>query len=201
MGYFEAAKPELEETILTNPGYVIAHASAGVVALFQGDLQKAQEWTEKSLSLDPTSVIVQLLAPMTLVWAGRLGEARLQNEKGRQMFPQEPFVTAFDALFAALDGNFAKAEALADSAVNSPQGLTHTHHTWHYCAGVYALCGQQEKAVAELRRCADLGLPNHRLFLTDPHLRPLHQNTGFQSLMSTLRRNYDAVRDEFGLEG
>jgi hypothetical protein len=80
------------------------------------------------------------------------------------------------------------------------RSLTHSHHTWHYCAGAYALCGRPEKAIAELRRCADLGLPNYRLFEMDPSLRSLREHSEFRDLMSALRREHESIRDEFGLE-
>jgi hypothetical protein len=69
--------------------------------------------------------------------------------------------------------------------------MTHTHHTWHCAAGVYAMCGKPEKAMVQLQRCADLGLPNHRLFTIDPHLATLRTYPAFMTLMSDLRRNHE----------
>jgi hypothetical protein len=127
-------------------------------------------------------------------------ESRQALDKTRQIVPNESFVTGMEAIFAALEGKFARAEALADEAAQSSRSLTHTHHTWHYCAGAYALSGKPEKALAELRRCADLGLPNYRLFEIDPSLQSLRTNPEFRELMTTLRREHDSIRDEFGLE-
>ncbi len=121
-------------------------------------------------------------------------------DKARQIFPDEFFATGMESIFSALDGNFGRAKALADEAAQSGRSLTHTHHTWHYCAGAYALSGRLEKAVAELQRCADQGLPNYRLFEIDPNLRPLRTNPAFRELMTSLRREHDSIREEFGLE-
>jgi hypothetical protein len=65
----------------------------------------------------------------------------------------------------------------------------------------YALSGKPDKAIEQLERCAAMGLPSHRLFLVDPYLRPLRENPKFQSRMANLRRDHDAIREEFGLEG
>ncbi|HYL83721.1 MAG TPA: hypothetical protein VE263_05770, partial [Candidatus Angelobacter sp.] len=79
------------------------------------------------------------------------------------------------------------------------KSVTHTHHTWHHAAGVYALCGRPEKALPQLQRCAEFGLPNYRLFTSDPTLRPLKDNPEFGALMSELRRHHDRFRTEFSL--
>jgi hypothetical protein len=134
------------------------------------------------------------------LWAGRFGDARQALARARQMFPDESFAIGLEAILAGLDGNPALAEALADEASGSRRSMTHTHHTWHSCAGAYALSGKPDKALAELERCAALGLPNYRLFQMDPYLRSMHDNPGFQSLMTRLRREHDSIRDEFGLE-
>jgi hypothetical protein len=133
------------------------------------------------------------------LWAGRLEEARQALIKARQMFPDESFAIGLEAIFAGLDGNPVRAESLADEASQSRRSMTHTHHTWHCCAAAYALSGKPEKALAELERCAALGLPNYRLFQSDPYLRPLHDNPAFQRLITNLRRDHDSIREEFGL--
>jgi hypothetical protein len=75
------------------------------------------------------------------------------------------------------------------------------HHSSHCAAGVYALCDKPDKAIAELKRCAETGLPNHRAFENDPHLRSLHGHPKFMALMRDLRRDYEVFQQEFGLTG
>ena len=76
--------------------------------------------------------------------------------------------------------------------------MTHSHHTWHDAAGIYALCDKPDKAVRELRRCAGMGLPNDVLFRRDPHLSSLHSHADFQMLMNELRQSRAAFQEEFG---
>jgi hypothetical protein len=113
--------------------------------------------------------------------------------------PEEPELTAQEALILAREGNFRQAEELADQAVMSKRSLTHTHHTWHDAAGVYAMCGRPEKAILQLRRCAQEGLPNYLLFESDPHLAPLCARNDFRLLAAELRLEADHYREEFDL--
>jgi hypothetical protein len=68
-------------------------------------------------------------------------------------------------------------------------------------AAVYGVCGKPDKAIAQLRHSAETGLPNHRAFENDPHLRPLREHPHFIALMSELRRNYALLQREFGMTG
>ena len=200
LGFLDAATEDAEALQLANPAFSFGALHLSNIALQRGDFQQAADYIAHALSLEPTQVLTNVLSPVPLLWAGRLAEARQALEKARQIVPNESFVTGLEAILSALDGNFARAETLADEAAQSVRSLTHTHHTWHYCAGAYALSGKPEKALAELQRCADLGLPNYRLFEIDPYLRSLRTNPAFRDLMTSLRREHDSIREEFGLE-
>jgi TolB-like protein/tetratricopeptide (TPR) repeat protein len=197
LGFLDAAWEDAEE-LHSSP--VLSLTQKGAISLLRGDYDRSTEFYSRAQSLDPGAVLNHVIAPVPLLWAGRLGEAREALTKARQMLPGESFATGLEAIFAGLDGNPARAESLADEASQSPRSMTHTHHTWHSCAAAYALCGKPDKALAELERCAGMGLPNYGLFQLDPYLRSLHDNPGFQGLMTSLRREHDSIRDEFGLE-
>jgi Flp pilus assembly protein TadD len=196
LGFLDAATRDAEETTV---GFPYIHLA--LVALQRGEFQKSVDYHQRAVHADPNNVLAYSHLPLSLLWGGSIAEARVALEQARLRFPNESFVTGMDAILAALDGDFARAESLGDEARSSPRSLTHTHHTWHFCSGAYALIGNTDKALSELRRCAELGLPNYRLFERDPNLRPLHQTDGFKQLMSTLRREHDSIRQEFGLSG
>ncbi len=199
LGFLDAATEDAQELQLANPALALPLMHLGNIAMQRGHFQQAIDYLSSGLSLEPNHVLVHLGAPVPLLWTGRLAEARQALDKSHQIVPNESFVTGLEAIFAALEGNFARAEALADEAALSTRSLTHSHHTWHYCAGAYALAGRPEKALAELQRCADLGLPNYRIFTMDPNLQSLKTNPAFGLLMTELRRQHDSIREEFGL--
>jgi serine/threonine protein kinase/tetratricopeptide (TPR) repeat protein len=194
LGFLEAASEDAGE--LQSPALSAMHKAC--IALQRGDFDGCMEHYARVQNLEPNGVLSYVLWPLAPLWAGRLGEARKALDKANQMLTNESITIGLEAIFAALDGNPTRAESLADEALRG-RSLTHSHHTWHYCAGAYALCGKAEKAIAELRRCADLGLPNYRLFEMDPSLRSLREHPEFRDLMSALRREHESIRDEFGL--
>ena len=198
LGFLDAAEHDAEELRSTNPVLGLLHL--GAIALQRGDFELSIESYSRVLEIEPGSVLSHVMAPIPILYAGHLEEARAAMEKARQMFPGESFGLGLEAIIAGIDGNTTRAEILADEAARSTHSFTHTHHTWHSCAAAYALSGKPEKAVHELERCAALGLPNYRLFEMDPYLRPLHNTPRFRDLMTSLRREHDSIRDEFGLE-
>jgi hypothetical protein len=55
-------------------------------------------------------------------------------------------------------------------------------------------------AINGMRRSAESGLPNYRLFSRDPLLRSLAGNPEFGVFLTELRREHDSYWEEFGLE-
>lgn len=198
LGFFGSAERDADELQPINPILGLMHR--GAIALQRGDFDLSADLYSRALELEPHGVLNHLLAPVADLYAGRLDEARAAIGNARRMFPAESFGLGLEALLAGVEGDARRAEEFADEAVQSTHSLTHTHHTWHYCAAAYSVVGKTEKAIHQLERCADMGLPSHRLFEGDPYLRNLHGNPEFNALMTRLRREHDAFREEFGLE-
>jgi Flp pilus assembly protein TadD len=199
LGFYDQAERDLTHALLINPGYVLAGLSRGFIAHYRGDYEAAQSCFDRVLSLNPGGVHANLVSALPAIFLGRLTDARDRLAKARKVAPEEPELAAQEALILAHEGNFRQAEELADQAVVSKRSMTHTHHTWHDAAGVYAICGQPEKAIFQLRRCAHEGLPNYRLFKSDPHLVSLRGSADFHVLETELCREADRYSEEFGL--
>jgi serine/threonine protein kinase/tetratricopeptide (TPR) repeat protein len=198
LGFLDAAEQDANELQSANPVLSLMHL--GAIALQRGDFDESSERYARALEIEPNTVLTRVMAPIPILYAGHIEEARSAVEKARRMFPAESFGLGLESIIAGIDGDHARAEILADEAARAGHSMTHTHHTWHSCAAAYALSGKPEKALRELERCAALGLPNYRLFEVDPYLRPLRNNPQFAELMTNLRREHDSIRDEFGLE-
>ncbi|MHB8755885.1 MAG: tetratricopeptide repeat protein [Candidatus Acidiferrales bacterium] len=198
-GFHESAWRDSEEAILANPQYALAYATHAFIAVYNGDYALADHLNQQALALEPTLVHANVQSPLPAIYTGELGKAREQLSKARQMVPGEPQFLSLEGLILAREGDFKRAEQLADEAAASQRSVIHLHHALHCAAGVYALCSKPEKAIAELKRCAEAGLPNHRAFENDPHLRSLHNHPEFIALMRDLRRDYEAFQKEFGL--
>jgi Tfp pilus assembly protein PilF len=192
LGFHEQARHDMEESLLSNPGYALALTTLGVIACYNGEFEASNEILERSYRLDPALMHTNILAPETSLALGKLDEARDRIRRARKIFPDESKLTSLEALMAAYEGDWVRAEHLADDACSAGRKtMTHTHHTWHSAAGAYAMCGKPAKAMEQLRQCAQMGLPNYRLFTNDPHMASLRANSEFISLMSEMRREHD----------
>ncbi len=201
LGFHEAASADFDEAAIANPQSALIYGGRAYVALYMGDYAKASELYEQALALEPSLVHTNIFSPLPALYRGDLGTAREKLKTARQMIPEEQQLDCIEGLILAHEGNLKRAEQITDEAVKSKRSLTHTHHSWHVAAGVYTMCGKPEKAIAELKRCAEGGLPNHRTFQNDSQLRPLHNHPEFVELMRNLRSEYEAFGQEFELVG
>jgi non-specific serine/threonine protein kinase len=199
-GFYEPALEDYRENILANPRFALAHASLGYIALFEGDYEKAAHYNEVALSYEPALVHANVQCTLPSIYTNDLGKAREMLARARQMVPIEPQLLSMEGLILAKEGNFARAEELADQACASTRSVLHFHDAIHYAAGVYALCGKSDKAVATIVRAAETGLPNHRAFERDAFLAPIQRHPEFLALMQRLRRDYDSLRKEFAFD-
>ncbi len=197
LGFLDAAERDAKELQTVTPA--LSHMHQGAVAMQRGQFDASAEHFARVMALEPNGVLTHLMGPFSLLTAGRTEHARAAIDKAGKLFPAESFVVGMNSVLAAIDGDHARAELLADEAGKSTRSMTHTHHTWHACAATYALGGKFDKAMYELERCAAMGLANYRLFERDPYLRSLHGQPRFDQLMTTLRRDHDDISDEFGL--
>jgi len=199
VGFHEAAIVDAEESMIANPQSALSYTGHAFTSLYMGDYAKASELAEQALALEPSLVHANIFSPLPSIYAGDLKAAREKLKLARQMIPEEQQIACMEGMILASEGDFKRAEQVTDDAVASKRSMTHTHHSWHCAAGVYAICGKAEKAIAELQRCAEGGLPNYRAFEKDPHLRSLHGHPEFIELMRNLRGGYEAFRKEFEL--
>jgi DNA-binding winged helix-turn-helix (wHTH) protein/tetratricopeptide (TPR) repeat protein len=198
LGLYQEARQGLEEALASHPEDGRAVTFLALTALYRGDYAEAQEHYVRALSLDPTSIWPNLFLPLVPLYMGRPADALEKVRVARQMLPEEPALISVEGMIAAYEGDFARAEQLADAALEQPRTMLHTHHLWHNAAAVFSMCGKPERAVPWLQRSAQMGLPNYLLFSSDPHLRSLQHHPDFMALMTDLRREHEAYREEFG---
>jgi eukaryotic-like serine/threonine-protein kinase len=198
LGLYPEARQGLEEALASHPQDGRAVTFLGLTAVYQGSYAEAHERFARALALDPASIWPNLFFPLVLLYMDRPSDALDKVRVARQMLPEEPVLTSVEGMIAAHQGEFARAEQLADAALEQPRTMLHTHHLWHNAASAFSLCGKPEKAVHWLQRSARMGLPNYLLFSSDPHLRSLQHHPDFMALMTDLRREHEAYREEFG---
>jgi non-specific serine/threonine protein kinase len=200
-GFHEPGVVDAQEAILASPAFALPRATLGFIAMYEGDFPKAERYFREALDLEPALVHANVQLPMPAICMGDLGRARELLARSRQMIAGEPQLISLEGLILAREGDFKRAEELADEAAASTHSVMHLHHALHCAAGVYALCGKTEKAIALVKRSVDLGLPNHRAYETDPNLASLRQHPEFLALMHEVRRDHQTLQREFDLLG
>jgi eukaryotic-like serine/threonine-protein kinase len=195
-GFHELGMEDNSEANLVAPGFALPYASKGFIAQYEGDYELADHWYQQALAREPALIHANIQAPLPHIYLGSLAKAREVLRRAQQMIPGEPQLTACEGLILACEGNFKRAEELADEAATSPRSVLHLHHMIHTAAEVYALCGKPDKAIHELNRAAGFGLPNHRAFENDAHLRSIHRHPDFLALTRDLRRDHEQLRLE-----
>jgi serine/threonine protein kinase len=198
-GFHELGMEDNSEANLVAPAFALPYASKGFISQYEGDYELADHWYQQALAREPALIHANIQAPLPHIYLGNLGKAREVLHRAQQMIPGEPQLAACEGLIFACEGNFKRAEELADEAATSTRSVLHLHHMLHTAAEVYALCGKCDKAIHELKRAAGIGLPNHRAFENDAHLRSIHHHPDFLALTRELRRDHEQLRHELNI--
>jgi len=198
-GFHDLGTDDNNEATLVAPAFALPYAFRGFVAQYEGDYELADHHYQQSLAREPALIYANIQAPLPHIYLGNLARARELLRRAEQMISGEPQLTACEALILACEGNFKRAEELADEAATSKRSVHHLHHMMHTTAEVYAICGKPERAIHELKRASEIGLPNHRAFENDAHLRSIRTHPEFLALMRDLRRDHEQLRLELDL--
>jgi eukaryotic-like serine/threonine-protein kinase len=198
LGLYREARQGLEEALAVHPEDSRTLVFLGNRALYEGEHEEADDFIMRALRVDPASIFPNIFSPTVPLYQDRPAEALERLRVARQMLPEESTLVSVEGLIAAHEGDFKRAEQLADEALKNSRTVLHLHHLWHNVAAVFTMSGKPEKAIHWLRRCAEMGLPNYLLFGSDPHLRALHNRPEFLELMGVLRQEHEQYREEFG---
>jgi serine/threonine protein kinase/tetratricopeptide (TPR) repeat protein len=198
-GFHELGMEDSNEATLVAPAFALSWASKGFIAQYEGDYELAEHYYQEAFAREPGLIHANIQSPLPHIYLGNLGKAREALLRAKKMIPDEPQLTAVEGLILACEGHFKRAEELADEAAKSKRSVLHLHHMMHTAAEVYALCGKPDKAIHELNRAAEIGLPNHRAFENDAHLGSIRSNPDFLALMRTLRHDHELLRHELNL--
>ncbi len=198
-GFHDLGMEDNNEANLVAPQFALPYASKGFIALYEGDYELADHYYQQAFAREPGLVHANIQAPLPHIYLGNFGKAREVLQRAQKMIPGEPQLSACEGLIVASEGNFKRAEELADEAASSKRSVLHLHHTYHTAAEVYALIGKSDKSIHELKRAAEIGLPNHRAFENDAHLRSVRNHPDFLALMRDLRRDHEQLRHELDI--
>ena len=198
VGLHGEAKEGLTEALAINPDDATALAYMGQTALFGGDYERADDFHERALRIDPTNIWASLFGATVPLYRQQLDRAAVRIRKAKQILPDDPLLFSLEALLMAKGGDNRKTARAIQKALRGGKSMSHSHHTLHNAAAACALIGKSDQAITLLREAGRTGLPNYLLFRDDPHFDSLRQQPRFVRLLADLKREWEGYRKEFG---
>lgn len=197
VGIMEEGQRLLIEALASDPTDNITLTFLGMVSLYRGAYAEADDWYLRAYHVDPKALWTNLEAPSVPLYDGRLDLAEERIKSAYSNIGPDPYVVSLEALLWAKRGEHRRAERLLAKALKTKKQLIHWHHAWHTAAAAYTLLGKSARAIALLKKCATMGLPNYPLFRDEPHFASLRQNPQFVQLIKQLNKEWTAYRREF----
>ncbi len=198
VGMIDEAIEGLHTALATQPDDGFTLTFLGQARMLQGDYGEAERYFKRALSLDPTSLWVNLFSPMVPLYGGNPEDAVEIIKSAQRFFPEEALLTSWEGLLWAKRGEPRKAEQSIRKALKVGKSMLHTHHMWHTAAATYATLGKPELAVPLLARAAKTGLPNYPVFRDDVHFQSMHTYRPYLQLLAKVKKESDGYRKEFG---
>jgi TolB-like protein/Flp pilus assembly protein TadD len=161
--------------------------------LMSGDYARAEETTAAWLRDRPASIYARISHALPALFTGDLDLADERLAAAATHHPDEPLIVSLQGILFARRDQPDLALQCVRKALESPRSFGHTHHTYHYIAGVHAVLGQTEKALAWLERSVDTGWACWPFFRIDPHFENLREVPAFKRLIADLEQRYTAL--------
>jgi tetratricopeptide (TPR) repeat protein len=198
LGLHQEARQGLLAALATQPDDAFTLNFLGQTAMYTKAYEEADEYHARAIRADRANLWANIFYPQVDIYRGRLEPAEEKIETARGILGNDPWLESCEAHIWALRGELRRARHAIARALRGRKPLLHTHHMWHTAGVVYALLGQPEKAVLWLNKAGKTGLPNHPLFLNDPHLKVLRGKPVFERFLAAMKKEWEAHSEEFG---
>ncbi len=198
VGLLEEAHEGLMTALGAHPEDAFTISFLAQNSAFRGNYDQAEEFHVHARRIDSGNLWNSVFHPSSLIYAGKLDRAIRAIASARQTVGDDPWIAACEALLLAKQGDRKKADKMTGTALTAKKMFLHTHHMWHTAAATYALLGKHAQAIALLRKCQGLGLPNYPAFRDDPHFDSLRRQPAFLKLLADLKRQWEGFQREFG---
>jgi tetratricopeptide (TPR) repeat protein len=161
--------------------------------LMSGDFAAAENATAAWLRDRPGNLYARVSHVLPPLFSGNLALAEERLTPLSTQLPDEPLIFGLQGILHAKRLRADLAVESVRKALECPRSFGHTHHTYHYIAGVYAVLGEIDKAMAWLERSVDTGWACWPFFRIDPHFENLRDEPRFKALMADLEQTYTAL--------
>jgi Flp pilus assembly protein TadD len=163
------------------------------MALLGGRFSEAVALLEEARSVSSAPVSDWYLA-QAYYYAGDAHRAEKILFELRGSAQAEQRAKATLASFLAARNEKPRAQKLIDDVL---AGSYHDHHVHYSVGAAYAQLGDNVKARVWLARSIATGFPCYPWFQQDQLLRPLHNDSEYQRMMSELEKSWQATRTRY----
>jgi TolB-like protein len=198
VGLLDEAMASLRAALEMQSDNVLAITTIGETLGWNGDADGFLEHMREGIARDPGLPYARLFFPSSLLYLEQLEEAESEIRTAKGMLGNDSMLLASEALLWAKRGERERTNDIIRAALENQQSVSHAHHTYHIVAAALATIGEGDRAVRELARAADTGLPNYTAFKLDPHFDPIRNEPDFKKLMASLKVGWQSLRNEFG---
>ena len=161
----------------------------GMAHLWAGDFEAANRECEIWLRERPDAKYAYWLRPQPLLLMGDLKSAEAVLRDPLTTFPDEPLFISLDGILHALRGEPEPALDCAKHACDSPRSFGHTHHTLYQVACIYAILGENQKALGWIDQAVNTGFRCWPFFRVDPCLSNLRKLPEFQDYIAEIEKD------------
>jgi tetratricopeptide (TPR) repeat protein len=161
--------------------------------VYSGDFARAEEALAALVRERPGTMYALYAHAYVPLLAGDLDLAEQRLAAALRQLADEPLIVSLQGLLHARRNQTDLALQCVRRALDSPRSFGHNHHTYYQVAGVYAVLGETDKAMAWLERTVEAGFACWPFFRVDPHLASLRDEPAFERLVADLERKFTAI--------
>jgi TolB-like protein len=198
IGLHDEAMASLRTALKMQSDNVLAITTIGETLGWNGDADGFLEHMREGIARDPGLPYARLFFPSSLLYLEQLEEAESVIRTAKGMLGNDSMLLASEALLWAKRGERERTNEIVRAALENEKSVSHAHHTHHIVAAALATIGEGDRAVRELARAADTGLPNYTAFSRDPHFESIRNEPGFRKFMAGLKVRWQSFKNEFG---
>ncbi len=198
VGLLDEAISCLHQALEAQPDDLLGLLLMGEAVGWKGDSLAAVGYMKQTVARDPNHLYGNMFLATAFLYVDELDKAESAIKRGMEVAGEDPMLIVSEALLWAKRGESKRAVESLEVALGDRPSLSHAHHTYHYAAAAYATIGDGERAVQELTRAANDGLPNYPAFLQDRHFAVLRERQDFRELLADLKKRWESFKTEFG---
>ena len=194
-GDYEAALRSFDRMVKLNPEeQVLASYNRARIFMYQQKYDEALRELDAGAALEPEHPVIKVFRARVLYYRGEVDEATAILQQVLVRHPQMDGIRPILAICFSAQGQHTKANEQLTQKVR--QAAEADYDISYWLASAYLLQGRQVEALRWLETAIGLGNENYRWFESDPNWTDMHEDPRFVELISGLRKQTPAARDQ-----